>query len=286
MNEAHHRAVENVESAIAAAGQRGAAEVAEALKQTVRRLRQTSTESEALSLPVSSTGAYANKAAVFLFEGERARLLTARGIEVEQLAIDLKQAAAFFSVVETKDPVVAAASEAELSPECFALAISGYAPGERAYLFPVVVKGSVMGVLFAIGNVLSPAFELLAETTASHIENLRAGDDVTRLTPTIATKKAEQWADLPPMLQAVHLRAQRMARLKVSEIRLYHTDAVRIGQQRSDLYGALKAEIETASSAYRKEFPGITDYLYLELLRNLANNEDRLLGADFPGPIV
>jgi hypothetical protein len=56
--------------------------------------------------------------------------------------------------------------------------------------------------------------------------------------------------------------------------------------KRSDLYLVLKSEIDAARDAYKKEFPGVIDYLYLELVGNLANNDDRLLGPLFPGPLV
>jgi hypothetical protein len=274
---------DELESAIAGAQQQSALEVAETLKQIVRRLRLTEDESEALSLVVSSTGPYCQKAAAFVFEVEQARLLASRGLDAAELAIDLKQAAAFFSAVETRDPVVAAASESELSKELFPQAIAGFSDGERVFLFPVVVKGSVTAVLFAMGEVKAPMVELLAEIAAAHLGSLR---QVALVPAAPEPSSPQRWEDLSADQQAVHLRAQRFARLKVSEMRLYHADAVRRGIKRSDLYMVLKPEIDAARDSYRREFPGVLDYLYLELLGNLANNDDRLLGPLFPGPIA
>ncbi len=274
---------EVLESALFAAQKQSALESAETLKQIVRRLRQTSEESAALSLLVASTGPFCKKAAAFVFEQDRARLLSSRGLDEVELAIDLKQAAAFFSAVETQDPVVAAATESELSKEFFPPAIAGFSGDERVFLFPIVVKRSVVAVIFAMGDVQSPLLELLAETAAAHLGSIR---QVALVPAPPDPKAAASWADLTPDQQALHLRAQRFARLKVSEMRLYRADAVRLGVKRADLYLVLKSEIDSARADYRKEFPGVLDYLYLELVGNLANNDDRLLGPLFPGPIL
>jgi hypothetical protein len=274
---------EELESALLKAQKESALDLAEGLKQTVRRLRQTNDEASALSLMVSSTTPYCQKAAAFVFDQESARLHTARGLDAVELAIDLKQAAAFFSAVETQDPVIAAASESELSKEFFPPAIAGFSDGEKVFLFPLVVKGSVTAVLFAMGDVQSPAMELLAEIAASHLSTLR---QVALIQAAPEPKFKQRWEDLTPEEQAIHLRAQRFARLKVSEMRLYHSETVRRGIKRSDLYLVLKSEIDSARATYKKEFPGVLDYLYLELVGNLANNDDRLLGPLFPGPLV
>jgi hypothetical protein len=274
---------EELESALSRAQKESALNLAEELKQTVRRLRQTDDEKSALTLIVSSTGSYCRKAAAFIFDHESARLLTARGLDAVELAIDLKQAAAFFSAVETRDPVVAAASESELSKEFFPPAIAGFADGEKVYLFPLVVKGSVTAVLFGMGDVDAPVIELLAEITASHLSSLR---QVAVAPAPPSNQTPQRWEELTPEQQAIHLRAQRFARLKVSEMRLYHSEGVRRGIKRSDLYLVLKPEIDAAREAYKKEFPGVFDYLYLELVGNLANNDDRLLGPLFPGPLL
>ncbi len=280
---------EDLEAALLAAQKeaqkQSALDSAETLKQIVRRLRQTTGESEALSLVVAATGPFCKKAAAFVFDQEQARLLSSRGLDEVELAIDLKQAAAFFSAVETQDPVVAAATESELSKEFFPPAIAGFSGEERVFLFPIVVKGSVMAVIFAMGDVQAPIIELLAEIAAAHLGSIRQVALVTA-PPVPEPKSTKSWDDLTPDQQALHLRAQRFARLKVSEMRLYHADAVRLGIKRADLYLILKPEIDAAREAYRKEFPGVLDYLYLELVGNLANNDDRLLGPLFPGPLV
>jgi hypothetical protein len=280
--------MESVELALVDAGEHGresgATDFAEGLKQTVRRLRQTQDESSALSLIVSSTVSCCTKAAVFILEQDHARILCDRGLEAGNLSIEFAKAAAFFTAVETKDPVVALANDLELSPEFYRVASAGFESGERAHLFPVVSRGSVVAIFFAIGQVKSGPMELLAEVAASHLESLRP--TIVHV-PTEPEKTAQQqWEELSTEEQARHLRAQRFARLKISELRVYYPQAVRKGVESADLYAQLKSPIDEARNAYRKEFAGMFDYLYLELVGNLADHDDRLLGPDFPGPLV
>jgi hypothetical protein len=274
---------EDLDTAVTAARRESVLESAETLKQIVRRLRQTEDEARALSLVVNATGPFCKKAAVFVFDREQARVLASRGLDEVQLAIDLKQAAAFYSAVETQDPVIAIATETELSKEFFRPAIEGFAGDERVFLFPIVVKGAVVAAIFAMGDVQAPIVEMLAEVTAAHLGSIR---QVALVTVPPEPKGSARWEDLSAEQKAQHLRAQRFARLKVSEMRVYHGDAVRRGIRRSDLYLTLKPQIDEAREAYAKEFPGVPDYFYLEVLGNLAKNDDRLLGPLFPGPIV
>ena len=102
-------------------------------------------------------------------------------------------------------------------------------------------------------------------------------------------RNTSAWDALPADVQRLHLQAQRFSRVKVAELRLYHADAVREGRAKSDLYGALHAELDKLRADYQKEFaehPTMVDYLHLELVRSLAHDDDRLLGATYPGPLL
>ena len=96
--------------------------------------------------------------------------------------------------------------------------------------------------------------------------------------------------ELPPEERATHLRASRFARVQVAEMRLYKANAVREGRARKDLYSALKEDIDTAREAFRLNFvtvcASMADYLHLELVRTLANDDPLLLGPGYPGPLV
>jgi hypothetical protein len=101
---------------------------------------------------------------------------------------------------------------------------------------------------------------------------------------------AAAWEGLPAAEQQIHLRAQRFARVKAAEIRLYHTDVVQMGRLRRNLYDTLRQPIDDARKAFRAQFfaacPSMVDYLHLELTRTLANDDPDLLGSTYPGPLV
>jgi len=86
------------------------------------------------------------------------------------------------------------------------------------------------------------------------------------------------------------LRAQRYARVKVAEMRLYAADQVKAGQHARDLYSALRPQIDEARAAFSGQFlappNGVPDYLHEELVRALAQNDEALLGPNYPGPLA
>ncbi len=270
-------------------------ETAENLNQAFRRLRQTSTQQDALALLVDATSFYCQRAALFTLNVDSADCECARGFAKSAIHIDLAGAAAFRSAIDSKDPVVAAGSASEISSTLFD-ALGGSA-GESVYLFPLVVRQAVLGLLFAAGEVLPAPLELLSGAAALHCEALTAiqpgvqsPDDLVQLKPSTADRYDTAWNQLSPEDQALHLRAQRMARVKAAEIRLHRADAVRDGRERGELYRAIRPEIDAARAEFRRDFIGVSptmvDYLHLELIRGLAHEDDRLLGPDYPGPLV
>jgi len=87
-----------------------------------------------------------------------------------------------------------------------------------------------------------------------------------------------------------HARAQRFATVRVAEIQLYHATQVKAGRSSADLYRALRQVLDAARVAYTEEFltpvNGVPDYLHQEIVRALANNDAKLLGPQYPGPLV
>jgi hypothetical protein len=164
----------------------------------------------------------------------------------------------------------------------------------------------VTSVLCAAGGLHASALELVTGVAALHAESLGG---TTRPKPaglltisgaiwkqpgassTPADKKSGgKWWELTPHERQLHLAAQRFARLHVAEMRLYRLDAVRSGRARLDLYDALRDSIDTAREGFRQKFIGasttMVDYLHLELLRSLADDDPHLLGHEYPGPLV
>jgi hypothetical protein len=85
-------------------------------------------------------------------------------------------------------------------------------------------------------------------------------------------------------------RARRFARVKVAEMQLYAADRVAAGRAARHLYAALRAEIDEARAGFTAEFltsaRAMPDYLHEELVRALAQNDETLLGPDYPGPLA
>jgi len=93
------------------------------------------------------------------------------------------------------------------------------------------------------------------------------------------------------------VQALRFAKVKVAEMQLYRAEQVQSGQASRDLYGSLKSQIDEARAAYLAEFlrsgddrlkpaAQIPDYLHQEMVRALAQNDEALLGPQYPGPLV
>ena len=73
-----------------------------------------------------------------------------------------------------------------------------------------------------------------------------------------------------------------MARLVVSELKLYNEEQVAEGRRRRDLYERLREDIDRSRETYEKRVaPRIlksTDYFYQELVRSLAGGDPKALG--------
>jgi len=255
----------------------------EALNQVLRRLR-TGGEDQILELVAEGCAAYAERLVVLVFESNQVRCVARAGIENRALTFNTDSAPAILTAVDSRDPVVALATEAEISP---VLSQAFGADAERkAYLFPIVVRHSVVAMLIASGVPVSAPIELLCEAAGMKLEAFVPPPEA----QTSETSNSRAWEDLTVEEQRLHLQAQRMARVRVAEMRLYNDDQVRNGIARGDMYGALQNEIDAARAQFRNAFlsksPTMVDYLHLELLRSLAHEEDRVLGHNYPGPMV
>src|SRR5664279_4363191 len=108
--------------------------------------------------------------------------------------------------------------------------------------------------------------------------------------PRAVPEPASAWERLSAGEQRLHLRAQRFARVQVAEMRLYHPAEVQTGRARRNLYDALSTPIDAARESFRKTYfdpcPSMVDYLHLELVRTLANDDPELLGENYPSAIV
>lgn len=239
------------------------------------------------------------------------------------LEFPVSEAAAFATAIDTRDPVIAMSTPTEVSPALVRLL--NHKPDERAYLFPLAAGGTVAGIFYASRNVQAQPLELFSEVASLQLRTLAVGS-VPAAAPevpvhaTVSDNKApdplvaisalwkqpkapaapvqaasapgrrNEWWDLSPKDQQVHLAAQRFARVQVAEMRLARPDAVHSGRAVRDLYGAFKQPIDAARERFREKHmtvsPTMVDYLHLEVVRSLADNDANLLGPSYPGPLV
>jgi hypothetical protein len=85
-----------------------------------------------------------------------------------------------------------------------------------------------------------------------------------------------------PNEEAIHEEARRLARLLVSEIKLYNEEQVEAGRRNRDLYERLRDDIDRSRQMYEERIdPRLvksTDYFYQELVRILAAGDAKVLG--------
>jgi hypothetical protein len=81
---------------------------------------------------------------------------------------------------------------------------------------------------------------------------------------------------------ALHDEARRLARLLVSEIKLYNEEQVLEGRRNRDLYVRLREDIDRSRQIYEERVHesvrSSTDYFHQELVRSLAGGDARALG--------
>ena len=282
-----------VEQASSDARDRARHDFADQMNQGARRIRQAVDVADLTSAVLDATAPFAEGAAIFLVSNGVARGERMRGVPEERarafrgLEITLTSAAALSEAAESADPVAAVTAPAEISTELMVFA--GHAEDGRAFIYPLVVRGRTLALLYAWGSVEGSALELLAQLSAAVWAVLPAPADLVHIAPG-ASAATTAWDKLSAEEQRLHLRAQRFARVQVAEMRLFETDAVQAGRAQRDLYEALRTRIDTARDAFRKSFfapcPSMVDYLHLELVKTLAQDNPDALGKDYPGPLV
>ncbi|MBV8829181.1 MAG: hypothetical protein JO108_08095 [Acidobacteriaceae bacterium] len=270
------------------------AELTKDLNQFVRRLRQYQTENEWVSTLLDGASRFVRQAAIFELKNGTffLRAETNLGLPAD-LSFPLNAGAAFMTATETKDPVMALRTSAEVTP-----ALSQPASG-TAHILPILNGDRVVAALFASDGELvdANALEMIAGIAAVVLERKANSDLHRQIAPPqsstpkepAAPRSLPPWAALSGGDRELHLKAQRFARVAVAEMELANPEGCKAGREQRNLYLYLKQEIERARATYRQQFitvPSMVDYLHLELLRTAAEGDDSKLGADYPGPLV
>lgn len=258
------------------------------LNQCVRRLAQAEDAGAWVAALIDSLQGVAELVAFFFVAANTLRC-EAAWPKAAAVEAELKNAPAFLNVQQTMDTVVAAASPTEINEGIFrALELEGR---EKAYLLPVGGGSGqqLTGIVLLIpskesfdlsaAELLCAAAGPLRKTASTKPAVVTGIAPVASLTTAPATRENEE----------LEQRAQRFARVKVAEMRLFHSQAVIDGRTKKDLYGVLKTEIDNARVQYKEEFmaaPGRADHLHAEMIRTLANGDAKLMGAGYPGELL
>ena len=263
-----------------------------ALNQAVRRLRADRNGSWATTL-VDAAGRFSGRAVLFSVQSSSLHFEMTRNDFGVIGDVPLSDGPAFQAAVDSGDTVVAVRSQREMSaPIAAAL---GEALEQKFYVFPIFAADRVIALVYADtegGPVQAEALELLA-AVAGALREGRAANAANGLVTITAIEQNDGSAGsaaLTPEDRELHLKAQRFARVQMAEIRLYKSENVKNGRSGGDLYTSLQSEIDTAREVFRRDFlsasPTMVDYLHLELVRTLANDDVALLGPDYPGPMA
>ena len=90
------------------------------------------------------------------------------------------------------------------------------------------------------------------------------------------------FSSAPGSDDALHEEARRLARLLVSEIKLYNEEIIEEGKRQGDIYGRLRDDIDRSRQMYQEridpKLQGKDDYFYQELVQRLAGGDAKLLG--------
>jgi hypothetical protein len=172
---------------------------------------------------------------------------------------------------------------------------AGLSPESEALAVPITMNGQVVAVLYADrglpvadsglsttdSGLSTDTIELLARHAARCLEALTAFKAARALLDRPGAGPAPAEAAAVSETGGDDASARRYARLIVSEIKLYHEQAVVAGRRERDLATRLGDEIGRARALYEQRCPAHlrehTDYLHDELVRTLANGDPSLL---------
>jgi hypothetical protein len=235
----------------------------------IRTLDDAVSLSAVLDTLVARASGEASRAGVLLVRADRLRGWRDEGqinvslaeVDIVAEAVRTRQAASRTAVGTMTPPFTGAAVAAEL------------------HAFPLSLSGDVVAVLYTEGG--NPVtLEILARHAARVLESLTAFKTARAVVdaPLVVEPRA---SEILAPADDEETAARRYARLLISEIKLYHPDAVEAGQRERDLAVRLGGEIARARSLYGARVPArvlhAADYFRDELVRTLAGGDASLL---------
>ncbi len=263
--------------------ERARREAAEEFNLALRRLHGCETEEEWRTALVDASAGFCAHAVLLGLAGGELQVLRVRALAelpADRPPVAAQAAPAIAAAIESGGAVITLASAAEIS-EAVAHLLEP-ANAIKCAIVPVISGERTEAVLIAAGEPLDVnGLEAIAVFAGTALERRERRSRIPGEQSDPSLTREEE---------ALRLQAQRFARVRTAEIRLYKAQAVRDGRANKNVYGELKEEIDSARAAYARQFlhasPTMPDYLHLELLRILANDEVSVLGDQYPGPLA
>lgn len=275
--------------------QKARRDIVDRMNHVIRSFVQAENVDQWKEVLMDSVQSHCSRAALLRVQDEEILLDVARGYTEKPFLVRRDAAPAIQHAIQSGETTVAANVASEVSGT-----IAEYVGNaEKIYLFPIVSNGKTLGLLMVDGVTLQSALEMISSAAGLSLQKAQQNHtEIAKIAPVTnlnITRTESQtsipvWAKFPKEQQGLHARAHRFARVQVAKMQLEHAQAVANGRRISNLYSSLQPQIDSARSQFKDEFhPGeqtMIDYLHLELMENLANNDTTLLGADYPGPLA
>jgi hypothetical protein len=238
------------------------------LLDAIRAMDQARSLTAVLDVLVERATVEAARAGVLLLQVDRVR----RWRDDERVDAPLVVTGIVADAVYTRQAASTTAAGAMSPP------FADAAPGAELHAFPLLVAGDIVAVLYTNGG-NAATLEVLARHAARALESLTAFKTA-RAVAGVSAVGAPNAADAPATDEN-EATARRYACLLISEIKLYHHDAVEAGRRERDLAVRLGGEIARARSLYGERVPAhvprAADYFHDELVRTLAGGDASLL---------
>ena len=256
------------------------------LAQGFRRLRTFENEHEWITALLDVAAPFCFRAVFFTVLSGKLEWKAARNVEVRPgLTLPLADARAFAATVESGEITVALKTSNELSATL--AQVLGEEPTETFALIPIHSNGRTVAIFYAEDADIAGLEMITVMAGAaleSHQRKSKTSDGaLLQIVPVVAL-------NVPQEEEELHLKAQRFARSRTAEIRLYEADAVQVGRLQKNLYKALQVRLDDAREGYRNQFTAgsstMVDYLDREFIRTLAQGDRTLMGPEYPGALV
>jgi hypothetical protein len=268
------------------------------LEQATAAIQEASAQGEILRQLLEGGSRFAGRVALFVVKSGAITGWQAVGFHDNDLvkSAGLNDSSGLVAqAMQTRAPVEGGAAEFDAA----FLSLVGRPAGDRCLVLPLIVKEKIAALVYADrgaspeGHLDVAALRVLTRCAALWLDlvALRKSGAVPAEEPQLTVSAPAQpvpaaaapaTSDEPDL----HRKAKRFAKLLVEEIKLYNQSKVAEGRQRADLYERLREDIEKSRSTYDKRYGeslvASANYFDEELIRILADNDVRLMGAGFP----